>query len=112
LSYTLTVRHGSRVERERFDELEPAVAALERRATEIRAAGPLETVKAIREYEPSARINARLELSTGGWMRSRGAGLDVMGDGELVPYSGAIRRRRLEPRDGATAFDAVREAMC
>ena len=34
-----------------------------------------------------------------------------MGDGALVPYTGVIRKRRLEPRDGQRAFDAVREAL-
>jgi hypothetical protein len=34
-----------------------------------------------------------------------------MGDGALVPYTGVVRKHRLEPRDGETAFDAVREAL-
>ena len=44
-------------------------------------------------------------------VRGREAGIDVMGDGALVPYAGVVRKRRLEPRDGETAFDAVREAL-
>ena len=34
-----------------------------------------------------------------------------MGDGALVPYTGVVRKRGLEPPDGETAFDAVREAL-
>jgi hypothetical protein len=34
-----------------------------------------------------------------------------MGDGSLVPYLGVIRKRRLEPSAGRTAFDAVRDAL-
>jgi len=56
-------------------------------------------------------VQARLELSAGGLLRGREAGLDVMGDGALVPYVGVIRKRRLEPGRGQSAFDAVREAL-
>ena len=34
-----------------------------------------------------------------------------MGDGALVPYTGVVRKRRLEPGRGESAFDAVREAL-
>jgi hypothetical protein len=110
-AYKLTIRHGSSVEREQFDDLDETVHALRERADEIRGEGPLETVKAFREYEPERRVAARLEISSGGWLRGSEAGLDVMGDGELVAYSGAIRKRRLEARDGGTLFDAIREVL-
>jgi hypothetical protein len=109
--YRLTVRHGSSVARERFDDIGEAVRALRERAEEIRGAGPLETVKAFRDYEPERRVAARLEISSGSWLRGGEAGLDVMGDGELVAYSGAIRKHRLEARDGGTLFDAIREEL-
>ena len=109
--YRLTVRHGSSVERERFDDLDESVRALRERAEEIRSAGPLDTVKAFREYEPERRVAARLELSSGGWLRGSEAGLDVMGDGEYIAYAGAIRKRRLEARDGGSLFDAIREEL-
>jgi hypothetical protein len=110
-AYRLTVRHGSKVERERFDSLEQAIAALEQRAEEIRGEGPLAGVKTLRDYEPAERVHARLELSTGGVLRGREAGVDVMGDGALVPYVGVVRKRRLEPGDAETAFEAVRGAL-
>ena len=110
-SYKLTIRHGSSVKREGFDGLDEAVSALRERAEEIRGEGPLDTVKAFREYEPERRVAARLEISSGGWLRGGEAGLDVMGDGELVAYSGAIRKRRLEAREGGTLFDAIREEL-
>src|SRR5919106_5399841 len=101
--YQLTVRHGSRVDRERFDDLDAAVAELRRRVEEVRDEGPLETVKAFREYEPAKRVAARLELSSGGWLRGREAGIDVMGDGTVVPYTGGIRREPLEAGGGRSA---------
>src|SRR5918992_1275835 len=72
--YRLTVRHGSRVRREEFEDLDEAIASMERLAAEVRAEGPLGTAKAIRDYGPQMRVAARLELSAGGWLRGREAG--------------------------------------
>jgi hypothetical protein len=99
------------VERERFDALDDAVAAMRERAKEIRSQGNLDPVQGFREYEPRERVHGRLQLTSGGWIRRREAGIDVMGDGTFVPYTGAIRRETLEPGDGQTAFDAVRSAL-
>ena len=110
-AYRLTIRHGASVVRERFDQLDDAVAALERRVREIRGEGPLDEISALRDYEPGQRVHARLELSTGGLLRGREAGIDLMGDGSLVPYVGVVRKRKLEPQDGETAFDAVRGVL-
>jgi hypothetical protein len=109
--WRLVIRHGSGVERESFDSLDDAIDAMQRRASEIRAEGPLQEVTALRDFEPGQRVHARLELSTGGFLRGSEAGVDVMGDGALVPYLGVIRKRRLEPARGGSAFDAVREAL-
>jgi hypothetical protein len=109
--WRLVIRHGPRVERESFDELDSALAAMERHSDEIRREGPLEEVSAIREYEPGQRVHARLELSTGGPFRGREAGMDVMGDGALVPYVGVVRKRPLEAPPGQSAFDAIRAAL-
>lgn len=109
--WRLVIRHGSRVKRESFDSLDDAIAEMERRTHEIRREGPLTTVKALRDFEPGQRVHARLELSTGGIVRGREAGLDVMGDGALVPYAGAVRKHTLEPGGDQSAFDAVREAL-
>jgi hypothetical protein len=81
-------------------------------AAEVGGDGPLGAVKMIREFEPGERVAARLEISTGGALRGgRDAGLDVMGDGTLVPYAGATRRRSLELEADETPFDAVRRAL-
>jgi hypothetical protein len=84
---------------------------MERAVNEVREAGPLEGVKMLRDFEPGERVAARIELSTGGWLRGREAGVDVMGDGSLVAYGGGMGRRRLERRDGESAFDAVRREL-
>jgi hypothetical protein len=84
---------------------------MEARVREVRREGPLEEVSALREYGPGQRVHARLELSTGGFLRGREAGIDVMGNGALVPYLGVVRKRKLEAPDGGSAFDTVRKAI-
>ena len=105
------IRHGPRVERQRYDDLDAALAAMERRADQVRAEGPLGEISALRDYPPRAQVHARLELSAGGLLRGREAGVDVMGDGSLIPYVGVVRKRRLDAPDQGSAFDAVREAL-
>jgi hypothetical protein len=105
------VRHGSKVNHETFDDLDAALAAMKRQTQLIRQDGPLKQVSALRDYEPGQLVHARLELSTGGPFRGREAGMDLMGDGALVPYVGVIRKRRLEPEGGQSPFDAVRVAL-
>jgi hypothetical protein len=50
----------------------------------------------LREFESSDRVAARLEVSTGSVFRSRSAGIDVMGDGSVVAFTGGVARRPLE----------------
>jgi hypothetical protein len=84
---------------------------MEAHVREIRREGPLEEVSALRDYAPDQRVHARLELSTGGFFRGREAGIDVMGDGSLVPYRGVIRKRELDAPAEVSAFDAVGKAL-
>jgi hypothetical protein len=107
----LTIRVGSAVERERFEELDDAVAELRRRVEAVRAGGGLQTVSMLRDFEPGERVHARLEISGRGLLRPPTAGVDLMGDGRLVPFRGGIRRQELVPRRGGDEYDAVREAL-
>lgn len=54
---------------------------------------------------------ARVEISSGGLIRGRTAGVDVMGDGSIVAFSGAVRREPLEPDDGEVPLEAVRAEL-
>jgi hypothetical protein len=111
LSWRLTVRHGSGVKREQFDSLDEAIAELHRTAEAIKAEGPLDEVKMFRTYDPEQRVHARLEITGPGRIRRPEAGVDVMGDGRLVPYRGGIFKKQLEPGGGGDAYDAVRAAL-
>lgn len=109
--YRLTVRRGPQVARERFATLDEALAALERHAKEIRAAGPLAARTMIRRFEPGVQVAGRVEISSGGLLRrGREAGIDVMGDGRLVPFAGGLRRSELDPGDEGP-FAAVARAL-
>ena len=77
----------------------------------VRREGNLPDVKMFRTYEPGARVHARLEISTGGPFRGRDAGVDVMGDGTMVPFRGGVFRKPLEAGDHGSPFDAVAAAL-
>jgi hypothetical protein len=109
--WKLTVRHGSEVSREQFSELGQAVAAAERIAAEITAEGDLRDVSMVRDFTPHDQVHARLEISREQLLRAPTAGVDLRGDGALVPFEGAVRRRELEPASGQSAWDAVRAAL-
>ncbi len=104
MGWRLTVRVGPEVDKERYDDLDAALAAARARAAAVIAGGGLGTVKAFRDYEPGQRVQARIEVSGKGLIRGPEAGIDVMGDGSLVPYSGAFRKRRLH---AATLGEAI-----
>ena len=110
-AWRLTIRHGSDVDREGFDDLEQAIAAARQRASAIKAEGPLEELAALRDFAPADQVHARLEISGRGLVRPPTAGVDLRGDGSVVPYSGGIRRQELTLRRGGDAFDAVRDAL-
>jgi hypothetical protein len=106
----LTIRSGPKVTREKHGSLGEAIAALRSHTESIRAEGRLSEVSMIRTYEPGDRVKARLEVSTGGPFRGRDAGIDVMGDGRLVPYRGGIFRKELDAADGGP-YEAVERAL-
>ena len=109
--WRLTIRHGSSVKRESLDTLDEAIAEMQRRADAVRAEGRLGEVSMIRSYGPEQRVAARLELTGPGRIRRPEAGLDVMGDGRLVPYRGTIFKRELEIAGKESPFEAVRAAL-
>jgi hypothetical protein len=110
-SWKLTVRAGAEVNHHDFDDLDAAVASMREQALQIRAEGPPKTAKIVRKFEPRDQVTARLELSHGGFLRKRAAGVDVRGDGTFTPYRGGLRREELDPSSHDTPFDLVRETL-
>jgi hypothetical protein len=110
VSYTVTVRSGPKVERERHEGLADALAAIERRGRELEGDAEARPVggKLLRRYEPVQQVVARLELS--GPKRVR-AGVDVRGDGSSEAFIGRLRRKLVEQRRGESPYDALRRAL-
>ena len=102
--WKVTVRHGSNVGREKFDSLDEAIDNARRRVEEIRREGGLPGISAFREHPPDQRVQARIEISGPGFFRSREGGVDVMGDGSAIAYTGAIRKQTIKA-------DSLEEAL-
>jgi hypothetical protein len=109
--WKLTVRSGSDVSNESFEDLGEAVAAMRERALAIRAEGPVKRVRSLRDFEPGDQVKARLQLTGRGLLRKPVAGVDVRGDGTFMPYRGGVGREELDPSEHETPFDLVRETL-
>ena len=104
------MRTEGKVRKTHYSALTEAVTELEREGRDL-AAGAHERPQGgtiIRKLEPVQIVLARLELS--GPRRLR-VGVDVRGDGSSEAFSGRLRRRVLEQRDGESAYDALRRAL-
>jgi hypothetical protein len=100
VSFRVTVRRGPKVEREEYETLGQALAAIEREAR-----GDRQPVSALgRTYEPDQLVAARIELKGA----SKPAGIDVRGDGTLVAWTGRVRRK---PLPGEDALEALRQSV-
>ena len=108
--YTVTARADAKVRKQRFDELDDALAALERIAGELadgahaRPAGGF----LIRRLDPVQQVVGRIELAGPGRMR---AGVDVRGDGSSEAFVGRVRRTLIEQQGRETPFDALRRVL-
>jgi hypothetical protein len=108
--YTLTVRSGAKVRKERHERLHDALEALERIGGELSdgaQAGP-QGGTLIRRIEPVQQVVGRIELSGPRGLRG---GVDVRGDGSSEAFTGRVRRRLVEQRKRESAYDALRRAL-
>jgi hypothetical protein len=111
VSWKVTVRHGSKVGREKFATLDEAIAEARLRVDEIRREGGLPTISAFREHTSGQRVQARIEISGPGLIRSPEGGIDVMGDGHAVAYMGAIRKETIDAGTLDQAFERLRASL-
>jgi hypothetical protein len=110
MPYTVTIRQGPKVTRERYAELDEAVGAVEQHGRELERGADARPVggSLIRRIEPVQQVVARLELRGPGRLR---AGVDVRGDGSSEAYTGRVRRRLVEQRTGEDAYGALRRTL-
>jgi hypothetical protein len=99
------------VGREKFDSLDEAIEEARRRVLEIQREGGLPTISAFRKHTPDQRVQARIEISGPGFFRSREGGIDVMGNGNAIAYTGAIRKEPIEADSLDGAFERLQSAL-
>ncbi len=113
VAYTVTIRIGPKVTRERSETLSEAIDVLERRLTSLgdeAKRGPQRAF--MREYDPLAQVAARGELSGPGRLRPAvRAGADVRGDGSIETYRGKVTRELIAQERGESPFDALRRVL-
>jgi hypothetical protein len=111
--WTVTVRRGGRVERDRLRELTAALELVEARTDELVGTAPRRPVDArIRRFDPAEQVFARIELAGPERLLPRlRAGVDIRGDGTSQPYVGRLRRTVLERRGGESAAATLRRAL-
>jgi hypothetical protein len=110
LGYTLTIRSRAKVRKERYADLDAALAAVERLGRELSDGAAAEPVggKLIRRIEPVQQVIGRIEIAGPGRLR---AGIDVRGDGSSEAFTGRLRRALVDQRRGESAYDALRRAL-
>ena len=81
------------------------------RVEEIQREDRLPAITLFRKHTPDQRVNARIEITGPGLIRSPEGGIDVMGDGHAVAYTGAIRKETIEADSLDEALDRLRDAL-
>jgi hypothetical protein len=111
VAWSVTIRIGPKVTKQRADSAAEAVALLERELTGADARRD-EQRALVRTYAPQQQVAARGEVRGGGppWARV-GGGVDVRGDGSMEAYTGRVTRRLVAPEAGETPFDALLRAL-
>ena len=99
------MRRRGHTDRDRFDSLEAALAALEARLDGLVATERRGRERALaRTLEPVQLVAARGELRGPGGARG---GVDLRGDGTTEAFTGRVRRRLVERRAGETSYEAL-----
>ena len=109
--WKVTVRHGPRVGREKFDSLDEAIDEARRRVDEIRREDRLPEIAVFRRHTPGQRVNARIEVTGPGLIGSPEGGIDVMGDGHAIAYTGSVRKQQLDADSLDDAFERLADAL-
>jgi hypothetical protein len=110
-SWKVTVRHGSNVGREKFASLDEAIDEARRRVEEVQREDGLPSITAFRKHTPEQRVNARIEITGPGLIRHSEGGIDVMGDGHAVAYTGAIRKEPIQADTLDDAFTQLKKVL-
>jgi hypothetical protein len=99
------------VGREKFDSLDEAIGEVRRRVEQIQWEDRLPHISMLREFTPQEQVQARIEISGPGLIRSPEGGIDVMGDGSAIAYTGSVRKEKLDADSLDDAFERLRDAL-
>jgi hypothetical protein len=109
VAWRLITRVDGRVERETFESLKTASAALEERCRDVAEGSRREAITvARRTYDPARQVQARAELRGPGRVTG---GVDVRGDGSVEAYTGRWRRELVKRERGESVYAALRRAL-
>ena len=111
MGWKVTVRHGPAVSREKVGSLDEAIAEAREAVDRVRREGRLPAISALRDFSPGQRVQARIELSGPGLLRGKAGGIDVMGDGSIIAYRGAIRKEALRADSLDQVMEKLQEAL-
>lgn len=108
--FTVTVRKGPKVKRERYEDLGTALAAVERAGVdaERHAGAHLVGGRLMRKIDPVQQVAARIELKGPAGVR---AGVDVRGDGSTEAFTGKLRRELVTERRGESSYRALARVL-
>jgi hypothetical protein len=103
VSYRITIRTGPHTAREKAESVDDAIEVVKRY---VRGSRRKEEVNLLgKSYAPGQLVAIRIELK-GPHGR---AGLDVLGDGGLVAYTGRVSRKVIG--EGEDPYEALRAAL-
>jgi hypothetical protein len=108
--FTVLVRTGGKVRKERYDDLRSALGAVDRVVDELADDAVARPVGGglFRKLEPVQQVVGRIEVTGPDRLR---AGVDVRGDGSSEAFTGRVRRRLVEQRRRESAVDALRRVL-
>jgi hypothetical protein len=108
--FTVLVRSGGKVRKERFDDLRTALGAVDREVEELADGALARPVGGglMRRLEPVQQVVGRVELTGPDRLR---AGIDVRGDGSSEAFTGRVRRQLVEQKRRESAVDALRRVL-
>ena len=97
--------------REKLASLDEAIEEARRRVEEILREDRLPPVSMLRDFSPSEQVQARIEISGPGLIRSPEGGIDVMGDGRAIAYAGALRKRAIDADSLERAYELLQDEL-
>jgi hypothetical protein len=108
--YRVTARKGPKVERERYEDANQALAAVERHARELEQTAHARATggQIVRRFQPVQQVVGRVEVRGPNGLRG---GIDVRGDSSSEAYTGRLRRTLVEQQPGESPYAALRRML-